>query len=87
MITNPLDFAAALIAYCGATRASVTSWGRTPAHNKAVGGVPTSYHTAWLGADVIYDLALPAADRSSIARHLGLEVIHESDHDHIEPIG
>ena len=34
---------------------SVSSWGRTPKHNKDVGGKATSKHQLWLGADLILD--------------------------------
>lgn len=84
---SPLDFAAALIAYCAATGASVTSWGRTLAHNKTAGGAANSFHLTWQAADVVYDARLPLPQRKALARHLGLELIAEGDHDHLEPIG
>jgi Peptidase M15 len=82
---SPADFADALRAYCYATDASVTSYGRTPARNRAVGGVATSYHLTFQAADVVYDRAPAAAERQQIARHLGLRLVLESDHDHLEP--
>ena len=83
---SPLIFAAALLAYCSATNASVTSWGRTRAHNAAVGGVPNSQHRAWLAADVIYDAPMPLDDRQTLARLLELRLIPEGDHDHLQPL-
>ncbi len=74
------------MAYCISTRASVSSWGRTRAHNATVSGVPTSYHLVWLGADVVYDLPLPSNVRIDTARQCGLELILEDDHDHLEPL-
>lgn len=82
---SPLEFAASLIAYCYATRASVTSWGRTEKRNRLVGGHAESQHLQWLGADVAYD-EIPAADfRQKVAARFGLMVVVESDHDHLQP--
>lgn len=79
-------FAAAVVAYCGVTHASVNSWVRTRRHNMDVGGVPYSYHQVGLGADVIYDDPAPEKTwRVSIANKLGLRCIVEGDHDHLEP--
>lgn len=84
---DPLSFAARIMAYCASTGGSVTSWGRTSLHNAGVGGVDGSYHLSWLGADVVYDLpALPLTRRQTSARHVGLEIIAEADHDHLEPL-
>lgn len=78
------EFADALRSYCGALRGSVTSWGRTLKHNKAVGGVPDSAHTLWKGADVVYDDPVALDVKSPIAARLGLMIIVEGDHDHIQ---
>lgn len=83
----PLAFATSLLAYCTATGGSVTSWGRTPIHNAKVGGVPTSYHLTWQAADVVYDAPIPITRRQIHAKHLGLELTPEDDHDHLEPLG
>lgn len=87
---TPHDFASALIAYCAATAASVTSWGRTPKHNAAVGGVAESAHLIWTAADVVYDAnGVPppgvTAHRDALAARLGLRLIHEGNHDHVQP--
>ena len=82
---TPLDFFVSLMAYCYATRASVTSYGRTAARNRDVGGTETSYHLQWLAADVVYDVPMVKATKDRIAGRFGLEVIEESDHDHVEP--
>jgi hypothetical protein len=64
---------------------SVTSWGRTPAHNFAVGGVPRSQHLAWLAVDVVYDKPFPdKATRLEVAQLVGLRIFIEPDHDHLE---
>jgi copper chaperone CopZ len=84
---TPLEFASALMAYCAATRGSVTSWGRTPLHNAQVGGVADSAHLIWTGADVVYDTTSlsDVQIRSALAARLGLMLIAESDHDHMQP--
>lgn len=66
---------------------NVTSWGRTDAHSKAVGGFPGDPHTWWLGADMIYDNGFPSiAELTLRARALGLKVLREKHHDHYQPL-
>ena len=48
-------FLSAIMRYCFFTGGSVTSFGRTPKHNKQLKGKRFSPHQAWLGADVVYD--------------------------------
>lgn len=63
---------------------SVTSWWRSKAHNAAVGGVRTSRHLVGLAVDIVLD---NADDRSALrqtALELGLQVIDEGDHVHIQ---
>lgn len=84
---TPLEFHAALMAYCYRTRSSVTSYGRTHTRNAAVGGVPNSYHQIWLAADVVYDNPAPPPEvRQRTGSQLGLKVILEDDHDHLQPL-
>lgn len=83
---TPSGFTESLIVYCSATGASVTSWGRTVKHNRAENGLSTSYHLVWLGADVVYDTLQGEEYRRILGRRLGLEVVIESDHDHLEPL-
>lgn len=83
---TPIEFASALQSYCAATSGSVTSWGRTPQHNVAVGGVPDSGHLLWIAADVVYDNTHGEDGRGVLADRLGLMLIHEGDHDHVQPI-
>ena len=78
------DFAEAVRAYALMTGASATSWGRTMKHNQAVGGVPYSAHRFWLGCDVVYDAPIPETERKEIGKRLGLRVLPEGDHDHIQ---
>jgi hypothetical protein len=83
---TPRDFASALIAYCYATTGSVTSWGRTPLHNRRVGGVTHSKHQLWLGADVVYDTRPTLATARRRATALGLKLLREADHDHLQAL-
>lgn len=84
---SPERFAEAVRIYCAYTKASGTSSGRTAKHNKAVGGVPTSAHQFWLAIDVVYDEPLPIELRKDVGARLGLTVIVEGDHDHLQPAG
>jgi len=83
---TPSEFHAAACAYRAHFEASVTSAGRTIAHNQLVGGVPKSAHLFNLAEDVIYDHVPPQDERLEIARRLGLKVIFEGDHDHLQPL-
>ena len=66
---------------------SVTSWGRSDKRNQSVGGIPNGPHTWWLGADIVYDDAVPnILALQSEATRLGLKVIREPGHDHIQPL-
>jgi hypothetical protein len=79
------EFAWALVRFCIQLRASVTSHYRTAAHNAAVGGVAGSAHRAGLGADVVYDAPVDETLRRETAAQLGLGLLVESDHDHLQP--
>lgn len=77
-------FAWALIQYCDAANASVTSYYRTQKRNARVGGAQKSRHMRGLAADVVYDEPLGRAHRETIATQFGLELLHEGDHDHVQ---
>ncbi len=70
-----------------------TSGYRSPAHNKSVGGVPTSYHVKALAADIVPpggQFQKYKAQISAIVEKYGYELIDESTkkgaaHFHIEP--
>lgn len=83
---SPDDFAAAIGAFCFAFRASVTSALRTDRHNAAVGGVPGSAHRFSLAVDVVYDEHIDEALAREYARRLGLRLIRETGHDHLQPL-
>ena len=81
------DFANAIVAYRRATKGSVTSWGRSVAHNKAVGGVERSFHLEDLAVDMVYDTPTPHHEEArKIGASLGLRILREGDHDHIDPL-
>jgi hypothetical protein len=81
---TPAQFHDALREYCHVTSASTTSGGRTRQHNRAVGGVEDSAHLIWMAEDVVYDHDDPPAWRERMAQRLGLTLIHEGDHDHVQ---
>lgn len=64
----------------------MSSGGRTVAHNRSVGGAPRSYHLLWLAVDVVYDEMPPEDDARETARQLGIHLIRETDHDHLQPL-
>ena len=80
------EFVLAVDRYRILTNASVTSWFRTADHNKAVGGVERSPHLTGLGVDVVYDADTEDPKTRVLTGFiLGLKVISENDHDHIQP--
>ena len=85
---TPIDFASCLIAYCAWSRGSVTSWGRSSERNATVGGHKDSYHQTWLAADVGYhpNPKPPLAQARKRASQLGLKLIREGDHDHLQVV-
>lgn len=71
--------------YCHVLGGSVQSWIRTVDHNAAVGGVPASRHLLGLAVDVTFDAPKPPDDqRRECAAALGLHLLIEHSHDHIE---
>ncbi len=80
------EFADAVLMVAAALGGSVTSWIRSEARNKAVGGVPLSAHRFGLGADLVYDRPVPEGEARELARRAGLRLIREADHDHVQPL-
>ena len=66
-------------------RFSVTSWGRSPARNLAVGGHVNSYHMLFLAVDIILDAGEDKVIFISDAKRLGLSALDEGDHIHLQP--
>lgn len=85
---TPSEFSSALIAYCGWSRASVTSYGRSQERNDKVGGVKYSQHCLWLAADVVYSPCPEpgVAEARKRASQLGLRLIREDSHDHLQAL-
>jgi hypothetical protein len=83
---TPTEFHDRLMRYCALTGASVTSYGRTVRHNLVVEGVASSAHLFWLAADVVYDDATAPALAERWAERLGLKLIREEDHHHLQPL-
>lgn len=79
------EFALASMVYCFLTGASETSGCRSTVHNEAVGGVKYSAHRFGLAKDVTYDAELPEPERRETAERLGLKLIIEGTHDHLQP--
>ena len=65
-------------------QASCSSWGRTAKRNEAVGGAFNSRHKDWLGADLVLDAEENKAALINDARALGLWVLDEGDHVHVQ---
>lgn len=83
---NVVSFALNAMTYCMRTRASVTRWGSTPAHQAQLDAkVKYSPHVFWLAVDVVYDGA-PPDDGEIIAARLGLWLERKPDHDHLQPL-
>jgi len=81
----PFDFIKLVLFVCFKHNGSVTSWGRTPKHNKDVGGVEGSIHMIWLGCDVVLDVMKKNLDFEKDCNILGLVAIFEGDHYHLQP--
>lgn len=87
MIT-PSQFFDLVRVYCEVLQARITWYNRQPVV-EAVQPHPVRHspHEVWLGVDVIYLPPVPApADRVEWGRRLGIRVIVEADHDHLQPL-
>lgn len=92
---TPVELAQARRAYfdegvrflCTKHEGSVTSWGRTPKHNAELpGSVSNSKHLTWQAADVVWDdpASVNLAVLQGEAAQWGIQVVRESDHDHLQ---
>jgi uncharacterized surface protein with fasciclin (FAS1) repeats len=79
-----LTFATNVLAIAKRYAMSVTSWGRTEAHNKAVGGVADSQHLKWLAVDVVLDAGVNHTEFVNAVEESGLMPIDEGTHVHIQ---
>jgi len=87
---TPIDFAVSLIAYAGWSRGSVTSWGRSPERNAlpSIRGHANSLHLSFLAADIGYhpNPTPPLSKARKRASQLGMRLLRESDHDHLQAL-
>jgi hypothetical protein len=82
---TPDEFATKARAFCTWYHGSVTSWGRTVKHNEAVGSkLPAGPHTRWLAIDIVYDAPVDLDEAKRSAAALGLQLIREGTHDHLQ---
>jgi uncharacterized protein YcbK (DUF882 family) len=67
----------------------ITSTKRSPARNRAVGGVENSYHLSGRARDSVPPPGMSMAEyyRRLKAANPHMEVLNEGDHVHIEPRG
>lgn len=84
VLAKSSNFYEKVVEVCIKHQCSITSWVRSPKHNAAVGGVPNSKHLTGQAVDAIVDGNYKAFIED--ARSLGLKVIRESDHVHLENI-
>ena len=84
MKKTKLEFCQLIIQLCAQYSCSVTSWIRTPARNKRVGGHARSCHLVGFGADLVPDDPAVKPALLTAARGLGLDAIDEGHHVHIE---
>jgi len=80
------EFTEAVFTFAALSRGSVTSWIRTAKHNDEVTGVPHSAHLYGLAADVTYDAPVTIEDATDRAKRLGMRLLREKDHDHLQPL-
>lgn len=82
---DPIQFLLALMQLYSKHPFSETSGQRTRKHNEDLDGVANSPHLYWVGRDVLFDPPLHPVERTEAARRLGLRIITEQDHQHIQP--
>lgn len=75
------EFIRAVVAGIGTRRASVSSWWRSPAENRQVGGDPYSQHLLGLGVDLVVEDAQLAV--TSLTQ-FGLVALNEGSHVHVQ---
>jgi len=83
-MTSVIDFVQAVLTLRLRFEFSVTSWGRTDKHNLVVGGKVGSRHLTWQAVDIRLDNGTDKATFRSAAERLGLKVVDEPDHLHLQ---
>ena len=82
---TPHTFLDALMQLASRFRFRETSGYRSAAGNQAVGGVKYSSHQFWLGRDILLDPGEDTVMFTEAARRVGLKVLNEGDHLHVQP--
>ena len=78
-------FADAVLTLALRFRFSVQSWGRSRRHNADEKGLVDSFHLTWTGADGVLDPGEDLIAFTLRANQLGVQVVDEGDHLHLEP--
>ncbi len=80
------EFYEAVFTYCVATASRMTSGPRPLAVDQQIGSTTLHPHVAGYAADVVYVSAPELAKRHALANKLGLRLVAEPDHDHLQPL-
>ena len=81
---NRREFIDLVTMLCLVHRGSMTSYVRTIARNAIVGGHEHSKHLVGLAVDVVLDRKEDQGEFTLAAQRLGLRVIDEDDHLHVQ---
>ena len=82
---TPHTFLDALMQLAGRFKFRETSGYRSAGGNQIVGGVKYSSHQFWLGRDILLDPGEDTVMFTEAARRVGLKVLNEGDHLHVQP--
>lgn len=83
---DPIRFLLALMQLYARYPFSETGGQRTPERNIEVDGVARSPHQHWVGRDVLFQGTPGREELNETGRRLGLKIIKELDHHHIQPV-
>ncbi len=82
---TPIEFLLALMQLYSKFPFSETGGQRTVQRNLDVDGTANSPHLHWVGRDVIFEKKPTRSELVETARRIGLTIIPERDHHHIQP--
>lgn len=82
---SPAEFQYALMQLYSLHPFSETGGQRTRSRNDDVDGVAHSPHLFWVGRDVVFDKPPTVAECGELGRRLGIRILKEHDHHHIQP--
>ena len=80
------EFTDAILDLRGTFSFSITSWIRSEARNKKVGGAARSHHLDGTAVDLVLDDKTQAPALIAAAAALGINAIDEKDHLHLQPL-